>query len=63
MKLNTKTIIYVVCPPNFKTGGTELAHQLDTPLFVEGEGAEKFFECRDQTEIPKTIARLMGGEL
>lgn len=22
------TIVYVVCPPNFKTGGTELAHQL-----------------------------------
>lgn len=28
IKLNSKSIIYVVCPPNFKTGGTELAHQL-----------------------------------
>ena len=43
---------------------TSLYHTgMYTPLFVEGEGAEKFFECRDQTEIPKTIARLMGGEL
>ena len=43
---------------------TSLYHTgMYTPLFVEGEGAEKFFECRDKTEIPKTIARLMGGEL
>ena len=43
---------------------TSLYHTgMYTPLFVEGEGAEAFFECRDQTEIPKTIARLIGGEL
>lgn len=34
-----------------------------TPLFVKGEGEELFLDCRDQTEIPKTIAKLMGGKL
>ena len=34
-----------------------------TPIFVNGVGEEKFLECRDQTEIPKTIASLMGGQL
>ena len=34
-----------------------------TPIFANGVGEEKFLECRDQTEIPKTIARLMGGQL
>ncbi len=34
-----------------------------TPIFANGVGEEKFLECRDQTEIPKTLARLMGGQL
>ena len=34
-----------------------------TPLFVKGVGEEKFLDCRDQTEIPQTIARLIGGKL
>ena len=29
-------------------------------LFVKGAGAEKFLECRDNTDIPKTIAKLAG---
>ena len=34
-----------------------------TPLFVKGTGEKKFLDCRDQTDIPKTIATLIGGEL
>lgn len=34
-----------------------------TPIFATGAGEKKFLDCRDQTDIPKTIARLMGGEL
>ena len=34
-----------------------------TPLFANGTGEKCFLECRDQTDIPKTIARLMGGSL
>ena len=34
-----------------------------TPLFVKGVGEERFLECRDQTDIPKIIADMMGGEL
>ena len=34
-----------------------------TPLFVKGVGEKRFLECCDQTEIPKTIASLMGGQL
>jgi alkaline phosphatase len=34
-----------------------------TPLYVKGVGEKSFLECRDQTEIPKTMARLIGGEL
>lgn len=30
-----------------------------TPLYVTGVGAERFFECRDNTDIPKTIATLI----
>uniref|UniRef100_UPI004056E1D1 alkaline phosphatase n=1 Tax=Alistipes sp. TaxID=1872444 RepID=UPI004056E1D1 len=36
---------------------------LYTPLYAKGFGESKFAACYDQTEIPKTIARLMGGEL
>lgn len=36
---------------------------LYTPFYVMGVGKEAFLDCRDQTDIPKTIARLMGGEL
>ena len=36
---------------------------LYTPIFVNGVGESKFLECRDQTDIPKTIATIMGGEL
>ena len=43
---------------------TSLYHTgMYTPLFTKGVGEKRFLECRDQTEIPKTIARLMGGEL
>ena len=34
-----------------------------TPLFVTGVSEADFLECRDQTDIPKVIARLMGGNL
>ena len=36
---------------------------LYTPIYANGVGEERFLECRDQTEIPKTIATLMGGSL
>ena len=43
---------------------TSLYHTgMYTPLFVNGEGEELFLDCRDQTDIPKTIAKLMGGKL
>ncbi len=43
---------------------TSLYHTgMYTPLFVKGVGEQAFLECRDQTEIPKTIATLMGGKL
>lgn len=43
---------------------TSLYHTgMYTPLFVNGEGEELFLDCRDQTDIPKTIASLMGGQL
>ena len=43
---------------------TSLYHTgMYTPLFVKGFGEEKFLECRDQTDIPHTIASLMGGKL
>lgn len=43
---------------------TSLYHTgMYTPLYAKGLGEKKFLECRDQTEIPKTIATLMGGEL
>ena len=34
-----------------------------TPIFANGLGEKRFLECRDQTDIPRTIAELMGGEL
>ncbi len=34
-----------------------------TPLYVKGVGERNFLDCRDQTDIPKVMARLMGGEL
>ena len=34
-----------------------------TPLYVKGVGEKKFLDCRDQTDIPKTIAKLIGGNL
>ena len=43
---------------------TRLYHTgMYTPLFAKGVGEKRFLECRDQTEIPKAIARLMGGQL
>jgi alkaline phosphatase len=43
---------------------TSLYHTgLYTPIYVNGVGESKFLECRDQTDIPKTIATIMGGEL
>ena len=43
---------------------TSLYHTgMYTPLFAKGVGEKRFLECRDQTEIPKVIARLMGGQL
>ena len=34
-----------------------------TPLYVKGAGESLFLECRDQTDIPKVMAKLMGGQL
>ena len=34
-----------------------------TPLFVTGVSEADFLEGRDQTDIPKVLARLMGGNL
>ncbi len=43
---------------------TSLFHTgMYTPIYTKGVGEKAFLECRDQTDIPKTIARLMGGEL
>ena len=43
---------------------TSLYHTgMYTPIFTKGVGETLFLDCRDQTEIPKTIARLMGGQL
>ena len=43
---------------------TSLYHTgMYTPIFAKGVGEKAFLECRDQTDIPKTIAKLMGGEL
>lgn len=43
---------------------TSLYHTgMYTPLFVNGVGEEAFLECRDQTDIPKVMATLMGGTL
>ena len=43
---------------------TSLYHTgMYTPIYAKGAGEKAFLECRDQTDIPKTIASLMGGEL
>ena len=43
---------------------TSLYHTvMYTPLFTKGVGEKRFLECRDQTEIPRVIASLMGGQL
>ncbi|MBR4850001.1 MAG: alkaline phosphatase [Alistipes sp.] len=34
-----------------------------TPLYATGVGAEAFLKCRDNTDIPKVIAELMGSDL
>lgn len=34
-----------------------------TPLYVNGAGESLFLECRDQTDIPKVMVKLMGGQL
>ena len=34
-----------------------------TPIFAKGTGEKLFLDCRDQTDIPKTIAKLIGGKL
>lgn len=33
------------------------------PLFVKGVGYERFMECFDNTDVPKKIAEVIGGEL
>lgn len=33
------------------------------PIYAKGVGEKAFLECRDQTEIPKAIATLMGSQL
>lgn len=33
------------------------------PLWVKGAGFENFYDCYDNTDIPKMIAKAMGGEL
>ena len=43
---------------------TSLYHTgMYTPVFAIGVGEKAFLDCRDQTDIPKVIAKLMGGEL
>ena len=43
---------------------TSLYHTgMYTPLFVKGAGEKLFLDCCDQTDIPKTIAKLIGGNL
>lgn len=43
---------------------TSLYHTgMYTPLFVKGVGEKKFLDCRDQTDIPKTIAKIIGGKM
>ena len=43
---------------------TSLYHTgMYTPVFAKGAGEELFLDCRDQTDSPKVIANLMGGEL
>ena len=43
---------------------TSLYHTgMYTSIFTKGVGEKKFLDCRDQTDIPKTIATLMGGKL
>ena len=43
---------------------TSLFHTgMYTPIYTRGVGEKAFLECRDQTDIPKTIANLMGGQL
>ena len=43
---------------------TSLYHTgMYTPIYTKGVGETAFLDCRDQTDIPKTIASLMGGEL
>ena len=43
---------------------TSLYHTgMYTPIFAKGAGEELFLDCRDQTDIPKTIAKLIGGNL
>ena len=43
---------------------TSLYHTgMYTPIYTKGVGETAFLDCRDQTDIPKTIASLMGGKL
>ena len=43
---------------------TSLYHTgMYTPIYTKGVGEKEFLDCRDQTDIPKTIASLMGGQL
>jgi alkaline phosphatase len=43
---------------------TSLFHTgMYTPIYTRGVGEKAFLECRDQTDIPRTIADLMGGSL
>ena len=43
---------------------TSLYHTgMYTPVFAKGAGEELFLDCRDQTDIPKSIAKLIGGNL
>lgn len=43
---------------------TSMLHTgLYTPIFAIGIGEREFIDCRDQTDIPKVLADLMGGEL
>lgn len=34
-----------------------------TPLYVKGAGVEHFYNCSDNTDIPKAIAKAMGASL
>ncbi len=50
ININEKTRIYVLCPPNVKTGGTELLHQLNYWLGQNGYNSYITYYCVDKSD-------------